>query len=158
MGRNKKKPDYNAIQIDQNLLDAVAASYARILKQNVAVNNSLDTTSYQFIEQTAKEYDISPMKMRKLLITAGVYKNETSDLIARLRAEGKSVSEIQNITGLSRSTINGYLPYSKVIYKNTESSVGADRVRLLRKRRKACKELLEELSEKKLWECMKHRL
>lgn len=101
MGRNKKKPDYNAIQIDQNLLDAVAASYARILKQNVAVNNSLDTTSYQFIEQTAKEYEISPMKMRKLLITADVFKNETSDLIARLRAEGKSVSEIQNMFHLN---------------------------------------------------------
>ena len=155
MGRNKKKPDYNAIQVDQKLLDAVAASYARILKQNEAVTNSLDTASYQFIEQTAKEYDISPMKMRKLLITAGVYKNETSELIVSLRDEGKSVSEIQSITGLSRSTVNGYLPYSKVIYKNTESSVGADRVRLLRKRRKACKELQEELSEKKLWECLK---
>lgn len=102
----------------------------------------------------AEDYDISPMKMRKMLITAGVYRNEISELIAGLQAEGNTPEDIQRMTGLSRSTVNGYLPYTKVIYKNSESSVGADRVRLLRKRRKACKELQKELSEDKLWECM----
>lgn len=154
MGRNKKKPDYNAEQIDQKLLDAVAASYAEILKRNESSVSPLSLESFKLIELVAKDYKISSMKMRKLLITAGVYHNEISELIARLQAEGNTPDDIQRITGLSRSTVNGYLPYSKVIYKNTESSVGADRVRLLRKRRKACKELQEELSEKKLWECM----
>lgn len=73
------------------------------------------------------------MKMRKLLITAGVYRNEISELIAELQAEGDTPNDIQRITGLSRSTVNGYLPYTKVIYKNYERSVGADRVRLLRR-------------------------
>lgn len=154
MGRKRKKPNYNAIQIDQDLLDKVAQTYALILRSNEKLVNALDSTSYQLIEMTAKEYGVSSMKMRKLLITAGVYKNETSGFIMELKNDGYNVNEIQQITGLSRSTVNGYLPYSKVIYKNTESSVGADRVRLLRKRRKNCKELQEELTDNKLWECM----
>ena len=114
----------------------------------------IEAYSYRLIEEVADEFSISPMKMRKLLITAGVYENETSELISRLKAEGKTNSEIQNITGLSRSSVNGYLPYTKVIYKNSESSVGADRVRLLRKRRKACDELQRSSTEQALWDCI----
>ncbi len=83
----------------------------------------------------AHNFDISPMKMRKLLITVGVYSNKISERIAQLKEKGYSSEEIQRITGLSRSSVNGYLPYTKVIYNNTECSVGADRVKLLRKRR-----------------------
>ena len=154
MGRKRKKPNYNSIQVNQELLDKVAQSYDLILRNTGELVNTLDTSTYQLIELVAKEYDVSPMKMRKLLITAGMYKNETSEFIMELKNDGHNAIEIQHITGLSRSTVNGYLPYSKVIYKNTESSVGADRVRLLRKRRKACKELQEELTDNKLWECM----
>lgn len=115
--------------------------------------NSSDNT-FRVIEDVAEEYSVSPMKMRKLLITSGVYGNETSEFIGRLWEEGKTIHEIQSITGLSKSSVNGYLPYSKVIYKNQDSSVGADRIRLFRARRKACEELQGSLEEKKLWECM----
>lgn len=154
MGHPKKKPDYNAAKIDQDLLDRVSRAYADILNNNAMAVSLSDKASYYLIELVARDFDMSPTKMRKLLITAGVYKNETSDLIMELKNEGYSDEEIQRITGLSRSTVNGYLPYTKVIYKNTESSVGADRVKLLRQRRKACKELQDSLSEEKLWECM----
>lgn len=77
----------------------------------------IEAYSYRLIEEVADEFSISPMKMRKLLITAGVYENETSELISRLKAEGKTNSEIQNITGLSRSSVNGYLPYTMLIVK-----------------------------------------
>ena len=61
-----------------------------------------------------------PMKMRKLLITAGVYSTDISRIIGELHAEGKSASEIQAITGLKKSSINGYLPYSKIMYNHDE--------------------------------------
>lgn len=149
MARKKKKPHYNAEVIDQNLLDQVAAAYTNIMKCS-----TLDESSYHLIELVARDFDMSPMKMRKLLITAGAYQSDTSDRIIRLKNDGYSTEDIQRITGLSRSTVNGYLPYSKVIYKNIESSVGADRVKLLRQRRKACNTLQDSLSEEKLWECM----
>lgn len=154
MGRQKKKQKYDATKVDQNLLDIVSRAYTELLKKNECALKSIEDTSYQIIELVAKDYNMSPMKMRKLLITAGVYKNDTSELVGQLKSEGKPAQEIQSITGLSRSSVNGYLPYSKVIYKNTESSVGADRIKLYRKRQKCLKELREELTEDKLWECM----
>ncbi len=36
---------------------------------------------------------------------------------------GKSVKEIQTITGLSAASISGYLPYQKTIYNLEESMV-----------------------------------
>lgn len=153
MGRSKKKPDYDVSKIDQELLDNVSKAYTDILKHSVGFSSS-DDSSYRLIEIVAEDFNMSPMKMRKLLITAGVYKNDTSELIGKLKSEGKTLQEIQSITGLSRSSVNGYLPYSKVIYKNTESSVGADRIKLYRTRQKCLKELQKELTEEKLWECM----
>ena len=146
MGRPQKKPEYNVAQIDQELLDAVSLAYKEVLDKNEESLCPIDKDSYQLIAEVAKQFKVSPMKMRKLLITAGVFSNDTSKLIARLDLEGKSLSEISSITGLKRASINGYLPYKKVIYKNTESSVGADRIRLMRERKAACKKLCLAIS------------
>lgn len=82
------------------------------------------------------KYEVSPLKMCKLLITAGIYSSSTSRLVAKLYSEGKTEKEIQEITGLKKASINGYLPYQKVIYNQREKSVGADRFGLYRKRKK----------------------
>ena len=110
------------------------AAYKEVCEKNAASDFPLSSDSYQLIEFAAAQFHFTPMKMRKLLITAGAYENETSRLIGRLHKQGKSMKEIQELTGLGRSSVNGYLPYSKVIYKNVESSVGADRISMLRKR------------------------
>ena len=146
MGRPQKKPEYNVAQIDQELLDAVSLAYQEVLDRNEEFLCPIDKDSYQLIAEVAKQFKVSPMKMRKLLITAGVFSNDTSKLIARLDLEGKSLSEISSITGLKRASINGYLPYKKVIYKNTECSVGADRIRLMRERKATCKKLRLSIS------------
>lgn len=75
---------------------------------------------FKYITETAAEFHVTPMKMRKLLITAGVYSTDISRIIGELHAEGKSASEIQAITGLKKSSINGYLPYSKIMYNHDE--------------------------------------
>ena len=146
MGRPQKKPEYNVAQIDQELIDAVSLAYQEVLDRNEESLCPIDKDSYQLIAEVAKQFKVSSMKMRKLLITAGEFSNDTSRLIARLDLEGKSLSEISSITGLKRASINGYLPYKKVIYKNTECSVGADRIRLMRERKAACKNLRLSIS------------
>ena len=146
MGRPQKKPAYNAGQIEQKYLEAVSKVYIEVVDKNKESVCPLDNDSYQLIAEVAKQFKVSPMKMRKLLITAGAFSNDTSKLIARLDLEGKSLSEISSITGLKRASINGYLPYKKVIYKNTESSVGADRIRHMRERKTACKKLCLAIS------------
>lgn len=67
---------------------------------------------------TAEEFDMSPLKIRKLLITAGAYSNAISDEVNRLYESGKSVEEIRIIMGLRKSSINGYLPYTKSVSQN----------------------------------------
>ena len=147
MGRPKKKPDYDSTKVDQSLLDKTVEIYKTVLDENEKSSSKLPADSYQLIEKAAKELEISAMKMRKLLITAGCYENDTSRLIARLSAEGKTIDEIGQAAGLRRASVNGYLPYKKVIYKNAESSVGADRIRLYRDRKNSIAKLQAEVKK-----------
>ena len=51
---------YDPDKIMKNLLDAVSESYEETRE----------------LKQTAAEFDMSPLKIRKLLITSGAYSNE----------------------------------------------------------------------------------
>ena len=64
----------------------------------------------------ADECGIAPLKVRKLLITAGVYENDVSREIAALWKAGKTTQEIQDQTGLSAASVHSYLPYSRTVY------------------------------------------
>lgn len=82
---------------------------------NDIVNYYLSTqkTSHSTLLHTANEFGISFLKVRKILITAGVFSTKTSREINRLAAEGKSIEEIQELLQLSRTSVNSYLPYSR---------------------------------------------
>ena len=55
------------------------------------------------------------------------------------------------ITGLKKSSVNGYLPYSKTIYKSDIVSMNAARIQLYRKRKVAIELLHNKLDEDTLW-------
>ena len=61
----------------------------------------------------AKRAGISLQKVRKILITAGAWSDETSEKIGKLRANGMSVPEIAEELGVKTNTVWSYLPYSK---------------------------------------------
>ena len=78
-GRKKSKPDYNPSAILQNQMDAAVALYS--------------TADHPSLQTIANELDLNPIKVRKLLITAGVYKSEapeTDALISLCRAQLKN--------------------------------------------------------------------
>lgn len=156
MGRAKKKTGYNANTIDKKFIKEVSEYYCNLVQSAgiIICADALDDSLFKYIIETAAEFHVTPMKMRKLLITAGVYSTDTSRIIGELYADGKKPSEIQAITGLKKSSINGYLPYSKVIYNHDDKSVGADRVGLYRKRQKLIRALQKTMSEEALWECI----
>ena len=135
MSRPKKKPQYDSNKIMQELLDAVSESYSETGE----------------LKLPAEEFDMSALKIRKLLITAGVYSNDISDEINELYKRGKTVEEIQRVTGLGKSSVNGYLPYTKAVYKSEELSLNADRIRLYRERQKAVADLINDECEDNLW-------
>ncbi|MGN0263717.1 MAG: hypothetical protein ACI4DX_04925 [Oliverpabstia sp.] len=149
-GRKPSKPDYNPSAILQNQMDAAVALYSAV-----------DHPSLQAI---ANELDLNPIKVRKLLITAGVYKSEVADQVNRVfnqhRASSLSHTEALAATmrelNLSKASVTSYLPYEKGVYFPAETdsnnlSVGAERIRRMRKRNKIIERVKTEQTEEALW-------
>ena len=142
-GRKPSEPDYNPSAILQNQMDAAVALYS--------------TADHPSLQTIADELDINPIKVRKPLITADVYKSEVADQVNRVfnqhRASGLSHTEAIAATmrelHLSKASVTSYLPYEKGVYFPAETdssniSVGAERIRRMRKREKILEELRAE--------------
>ena len=63
------------------------------------------------LHDVANHFKIPVSKVRKILITAGRYSTKKSRIVSELLDQGKSISEISEITGLSKSTIHSLKPY-----------------------------------------------
>lgn len=149
-GRKPSKPDYNPSAITQNQIDAAVALY--------------DKEEHPSLQTIADELYLNPIKVRKLLITAGVYKSDAADQVQSVfnkhRASGLSHTEAIAATmrelELSKASVTSYLPYEKGVYFPAETdsnnlSVGAERIRRMRKRNKVLEDLRTEQSEEALW-------
>lgn len=111
MTRQKLKPGYDSDEIKCDLIEMVCFEYNK--------GNS--------IRAVAKQFEISPMKVRKIIITGGVYSTELSSSIEDLYKSGKTPAEIADLLHMTVANVNSYLPYEKIIYNMEERSVGADR-------------------------------
>ena len=149
-GRKPSKPDYNPSAILQNQMDAAVVLYS--------------TAAHPSLQAIADELDLNPIKVRKLLITADVYKSEVADQVNRVfnqhRASGLSHTEAIAATmrelNLSKASVTSYLPYEKCVYfpaetDNKNLSVGAERIRRMRKREKIIERVKTEQTEEALW-------
>lgn len=142
MGRKKKNPDYNAEQIAKEYIDAVTEFYY----------SKTSSGQNQSIRAVADEFDTTILKIRKILITSGVYQSERSEQVQTLRAAGRTIEEIQNELGISRASVYSYLPYIKTIYNAKEISANAQRLQTYRKRKRAVSEFVNALEENRLTE------
>ena len=143
-GRKKLKPEYDAGKNLKNQIDAAVALYE-------------EDCSLQSI---ADVLNLNPIKVRKLLITAGVYESEVAekaqDTFERYRKTQDyktSILSTATVLGLSKASVTSYLPYEKGVYfPNTADkekiSVGAERQR----RYRAVRKLRTEPTEEHLWE------
>ncbi|QCU03366.1 hypothetical protein EYS05_14690 [Blautia sp. SC05B48] len=96
------------------------------------------------MQAIADELGLNPIKVRKLLITAGVYASdvaekvqETFDDFRKTQDHKAAVLSTANALGLSRSSVTSYLPYKKGVYfpctaPTDKISVGAERQRRYR--------------------------
>ena len=143
-GRKKLKPGYDAGKNLKEQMDAAVVLYG-------------EGCSLQAI---AVALNLNPIKVRKLLITAGVYK---SDVAEKVLDSFEGFRETQNYKEailstsvaleLSKSSVTSYLPYEKDVYFSSETpvekiSVGAERQR----RYRAVRKLRTELTEEHLWD------
>ena len=149
-GRKPSKPDYNPGTILQNQMDRAVELY--------------DKEEHPSLQTIADELDLNPIKVRKLLITAGVYKSDAADQVQQVfgthREAGLSHTEAIAATmkelNLSKASVTSYLPYEKGVYFPAETvsanlSVGAERIRRMRKRDKIIEKVRIEQTEEALW-------
>lgn len=141
MSRQKKNPQYDAERLMKGILEAVGDAYLHPLTGRV------DSSGYASLNSLADEFSMTPLKIRKLLITSGLYKCDQSRLVEELRDQGKTLDEIMAHTGLSRASVHSYLPYTKGIYNMRELSAQAERLRRYRDRKHMVERLSAAISE-----------
>ena len=126
-GRKKLKPEYDAGKNLKEQMESAVALY----------------DSEMSLQAIGEELGLNPIKVRKLLITAGVYESEVAEKVQATFEEYRetqdyktSILSTANALQLSKASITSYLPYQKGVYfSSTEKekiSVGAERQRRYR--------------------------
>lgn len=145
-GRKPSKPEYSASKNLAQQMKAAADLYT-------------DEMSLQVI---ADALSLNPIKVRKLLITAGVYESDTAKLVQQTFGSFRStqsysaaVTSTMSALQLSRPSVTSYLPYEKGVYFPEEAeaaniSAGAERQRHYR----AVVALRKDPCEENLWKCV----
>ena len=142
-GRKKSKPEYDAGKNLKEQMDAAVAVYGEDCS----------------LRDIADALNLNPIKVRKLLITAGVYESDVAEKVQDTFEEYRETQNYKeaifstaNTLQLSKASVTSYLPYQKgVYYPSTEKekiSVGAERQR----RYRAVRKLRTEPTEEHLWE------
>ena len=145
-GRKPSKPEYSAAKNLAQQMKAAADLYA-------------DKMTLQAIADTLS---LNPIKVRKLLITAGVYESDTAKLVQQTfntfretQDYSTAVTSTMAALQLSRPSVTSYLPYEKGVYfpekaEAANISAGAERQRHYR----AVVALKKNPCEENLWKCV----
>ena len=91
---------------------------------NKIVDSYLKTGS---IKTTAQNLGTYPIKVRRVLLTEGLWSSKTSKAIAELLDEGKTVAEIADILCVTEKAVQSLIPYTKGEYNLKEKSKDAIR-------------------------------
>ena len=78
--------------------------------------------------------ELSTAKIRKILITGGLWSTERSREVAELFEQYGSVKRVAEELGLSPGLVITYLPYQKTVYDLEEKSGNAKRIDRWRER------------------------
>ena len=126
--RKKLKPELDLELVQSDLIETVCNSY----------------TQGKSVRALAKQMEMSPMKVRKILITGNVYSTDLSTEIDALYKDGKTVVEIAELLNTTPANVNSYLPYERIIYGMEERSVEADRQARYRERMRSGEEPVQQ--------------
>ena len=142
-GRKKLKPEYDA---GKNLKEQMESAVA-LYEEDCSLRSIADALT------------LNPIKVRKLLITAGVYESDVAEKVQdtfedyrETQNYKEAILSTANTLQLSKASVTSYLPYQKgVYYPSTEKekiSVGAERQR----RYRAMKRWRADPKEKNFWD------
>ena len=143
-GRKKLKPEFDAGKNLKEQMEAAVALY----------------NSEMSLQAIADALSLNPIKVRKLLITAGVYESDVAEKVQdafknyrETQGYKEAVLSTASALQLSKSSVTSYLPYEKGVYfpntaEREKISVGAERQR----RYRAVKKLRSDPTEENLWD------
>ena len=89
---------------------------------NTIIRDFLDTRS---IKKTSDNLNVSEVRVRKVLLTEGIWSSRTSVLVKHYLDEGKTSEEIAEIMSISVKAVQQYLPYSRGLYNGNMPSAFA---------------------------------
>ena len=127
-GRKKLKPEFDAGKNLKEQMDAAVALY----------------NSGMSLQAIGDELELNPIKVRKLLITAGVYESEVAEKVQdtfeeyrETQSYKEAILSTANTLQLSKASVTSYLPYQKGVYfpstaSKEKISIGAERQRRYR--------------------------
>lgn len=145
-GRKPSKPEYGAAKNLARQMEAAAELYTKKMS----------------LQAIADALSLNPIKVRKLLITAGVYESDTTRLVWKTfhsfretQDYSTAVTSTMSALQLSRPSVTSYLPYAKGVYFPETAgaekiSAGAERQRHYR----AVVALKKNPCEENLWKCV----
>lgn len=87
------------------------------------------------LRETAVKCSVNWQKVRKILITTGLYESDMSVIINRMHKQGKSLDSIALELNMSKTAVNSYLPYKKGVYNLGDPTENAIRIRACRERK-----------------------
>lgn len=154
LARPKKNRETNTDDLISQLVEAVTDTYLN------PPENTADENGRMYLNLLAEEFSMTPIKVRKLLISSGAYQTDISKKINELYKSGKTIKEIQKIVGLSAASVSGYLPYQKTVYNLEVSTDVANRLRKYRHRKALVAKLTDvgwsatEPTKDLLWETL----
>ena len=142
-GRKKLKPEYDAGKNLKEQMESAVALY----------------NSEMSLQTIADALNVNPIKVRKLLITAGVYESDVAEKVKNTFEEYRETQDYKtaifstsSTLQLSEASVTSYLPYRKGVYYPSTAdkekiSVGAERQR----RYRAMKRWRADPTEENFW-------
>ena len=142
-GRKKLNPEYDAGKNLKEQMDSAVALY----------------DSEMSLQAIGDELGLNPIKVRKLLITAGVYESDVAEKVKNTVEEYRetqdyktSILSTSSTLQLSKASVTSYLPYQKGVYfpstaSKEKISIGAERQR----RYRAMKRWRNDPTEENFW-------
>lgn len=142
-GRKKLKPEYDGGKNLKEQMESAVVLY----------------DSEMSLQAIGDALNLNPIKVRKLLITAGVYESDVAEKVKNIFEEYRetqdyktSILSTAKTLQLSKASVTSYLPYKKGVYfpntaEKEKISVGAERQR----RYRAMKRWRADPTEENFW-------
>ena len=160
----EKESESRGKRPSEQFMDKVAAAYGTKYDDR----DPEGAKGRPYLRELAQEFKTSTVRIRKILITRGLYSTEVTREVERLCAAGYKLSEICEIMNLKSAAVIAAMPYDKGIYNIDPKTAVGIRAHRKRRRKEATTKLEKSLEAYKasdsqdvsacmdaLWNCIK---